>query len=107
MIESTPSVENLDGICSIPGVDALFIGPGDMTANMGIPKEYDHPDLIANIQKVIDAGKKHNIAAGSWFGTPEQALRTIRQGARLVVYGNDGLLLQQAMENVFPKLKEG
>jgi len=107
MIESTPSVENLDGICSIPGVDALFVGPGDMTANMGIPKEYDHPDLIANLQKVIDTGKKHGIAAGSWFGTPEQALRTIKQGARLVVYGNDGLLLQQAMENVFPKLKKG
>lgn len=107
MIESIPAVENLDGICSIPGVDALFVGPGDMTANMGIPKEYDHPDLIATIQKVIDTGNKHNIAAGSWFGTPEQALRTIQQGARFVVYGNDGLLLKQAMEGVFPKLQKG
>lgn len=107
MIESMPAVENLDGICSIPGVDALFVGPGDMTANMGIPKQYDHPDLVATIQKVIDVGKRHNIAAGSWFGTPEQALRTIRQGARFVVYGNDGLLLKQAMEGVFPKLQEG
>ncbi len=107
MIESVPAIENLDGICSIPGIDALFVGPGDMSANMGIPKEYDHPDLIANIQKVIDAGNKHNITAGCWFGTPEQALRTIKQGARLVVYGNDGLLLQQAMENIFPKLQQG
>jgi len=105
MIESIPAVENLDGICSIPGVDALFVGPGDMTANMGIPKEYDHPDLIATIQSVIDAGERHKIAAGSWFGTPEQALRTVRQGARFVVYGNDGLLLKQAMEGVFPKLR--
>ena len=104
MIESIPAVENLDGICSIPGIDALFVGPGDLTANMGIPKEYDHPDLIATIQKIINVGKKHNIAAGSWFGTVEQAQRTIDQGARFVVYGNDGLLLQQAMEAVFPKL---
>ena len=107
MIESIPAVENLEGICSIPGVDALFVGPGDMTANMGIPKEYDHPDLIATIQSVIDAGERHKIAAGSWFGTPEQALRTVRQGARFVVYGNDGLLLKQAMEGVFPALSEG
>ena len=106
MIESIPAVENLDGICSVPGVDALFVGPGDMTANMGIPKEYDHPDLIATIQKVIDAGAKKNIAAGSWFGTVEQASRTVKQGARFVVYGNDGLLLKQAMEEVFPKLLE-
>jgi len=105
MIESVPAVQNLDGICSIPGVDALFVGPGDLTTNMGIPKEYDHPDLIKTLQRIIDTGKKHGVAAGSWFGTPEQAQRTIRQGARFVVYGNDGLLLQQAMENVFPKLK--
>ena len=107
MIESIPAVENLEGICSIPGVDALFVGPGDLTANMGIPKKYDHPDLIDTIQQIIDIGAKHDIAAGSWFGTKEQALRTIRQGARFVVYGNDGLLLQQAMENVFPGLQKG
>ncbi|MBG86034.1 MAG: hypothetical protein CMO80_03930 [Verrucomicrobiales bacterium] len=105
MIESVPAVQNLDGICSIPGVDALFVGPGDLTTNMGIPKEYDHPDLIKTLQRIIDTGKKHGVAAGSWFGTPEQAQRTIRQGARFVVYGNDGLLLKQAMENVFPGLK--
>ena len=105
MIESVPSIENLDGICQIPGVDALLVGPGDLTANMGIPKRYDHPDLIANIKKIIDIGARHNIAAGSWFGTTEQALRTIRQGARFVVYGNDGLLIKQAMESVFGQLQ--
>ncbi len=107
MIESVPAVENLDAICSIPGIDALFVGPGDMTANMGIPKQYDHPDLIANLQRVIDTGNKHGIAAGSWFGTTEQALRTIRQGARFVVYANDGLILKTAMESAFTELRKG
>jgi len=107
MIESVPAVENLDAICSIPGVDALFVEPGDLTANMGIPKEYDHPDLVATIKKIITTADKHGIAAGSWFGTTQQALRTIRDGARLVVYGNDGLLMQQAMERVYRELKQG
>ncbi|MHC4875930.1 MAG: HpcH/HpaI aldolase family protein [Planctomycetota bacterium] len=107
MIESVPAVQNLDAICSIPGVDAVFVGPGDLTANMGIPKEYDHPDLVATIRKIIQTAARHNVAAGSWFGTTEQARRTIGDGARLVVYGNDGLLMQQAMENVFPRLKQG
>lgn len=105
MIESVPAIENLDAICSIPGVDAVFIGPGDLTANMGIPKQYDHPDLVAAIQKIIRVADKRGVAAGSWFGTTEQALRTIRQGARFVVYGNDGLLMQQAMETVFGDLQ--
>lgn len=105
MIESVPAIENLDAICSIPGVDALFVGPGDLTANMGIPKEYDHEALIAAIQKIITTAQKHGIAAGSWFGTTRQAARTVGQGARFVVYGNDGLLMQQAMTDVFGKLK--
>lgn len=105
MIESVPAVENLDAICSIAGVDAVFIGPGDLTANMGIPKQYDHPELIATIKKIIDTADKRGVAAGSWFGTTEQALRTIQQGARLVVYGNDGLLLQQALRDAFTSLR--
>ena len=107
MIESVPAVENLDAICSIPGVDAVFVGPGDLTANMGIPKEYDHPDLVATICRIIKTAAKHDVAAGSWSGTTEQALRTIRDGARLVVYGNDGLLMQQAMDRIFPQLQRG
>ncbi len=107
MIESVPAIENLDKICSIPGVHAVFVGPGDLTTNMGIPKEYDHPDLIANIQKVINIADRHHVGAGSWFGEMHQQLRTIRQGARLVVFSNDGLMLSKAMEQSFTELRKG
>jgi 2-keto-3-deoxy-L-rhamnonate aldolase RhmA len=107
MIESVAAVENLDAICSIPGVNALFVGPNDLTVNMGIPNEYDHPDLIAMLKRVIDAGNRHHVAAGCWFGTPEQALRTIRQGARFVVFSNDGLMLKNAMAAQFTQLRKG
>jgi len=40
MIESVLAVQNLDAICSIPGVTAVFVGPNDMTVNMGIPNEW-------------------------------------------------------------------
>lgn len=107
MIESVKGVENLDAICSIPGVDALFVGPNDLTTSMGIPNEYDHPDLIAMLQRVIDAGDRRHIAAGCWFGKIDRAIRTIRQGARLVVYSNDGSMLKDAVNAAFMKLKQG
>ena len=107
MIESVPAIENLEAICSIPGVDAVFVGPGDLTVNMGIPKEYDHPDLIAILQKVIDVANTKHVAAGCWFGEKHQSLRTIEQGARLVVHSNDGLMLQKAMEAEFQALRNG
>jgi 2-keto-3-deoxy-L-rhamnonate aldolase RhmA len=107
MIESVRSVENLDAICSIPGVSALFIGPNDMTTNMGIPNEYDSPELIAVIQRIIDTANKRHIPAGCWFGKPEQALRTIRQGARFVVYSNESSMLKEAMTAAFGLLRKG
>jgi 2-keto-3-deoxy-L-rhamnonate aldolase RhmA len=107
MIESVLAVENIDAICSIAGVAALFVGPNDLTVNMGIPNEYDHPDLIAMLKRIIDAGDRHHVAAGCWFGKPEQALRTIRQGARFVVFANDGLMLQEAMAASFARLRQG
>jgi 2-keto-3-deoxy-L-rhamnonate aldolase RhmA len=107
MIETPTGVENLDAICSIPGVHAVFVGPNDMTTTMGIPNEYDHKDLIAMIKRVIDIADRHHVAAGCWFGKVEQMVRTIRQGARLVVYSNESSMLRDAMNLVFGELKKG
>ncbi|MFO0818665.1 MAG: aldolase/citrate lyase family protein [Pirellulales bacterium] len=106
MIESVRAVENLDAICGIPGVSALFIGPNDLTTNMGIPNEYDHPDFIAMVQRVIDAGAMRHIAAGSWFGKLEQQQRAIKQGSRFVVHSNDSSLLKDIMTTTFAALRK-
>ena len=107
MIESVLGVDNLDEICSIPGVHAVFVGPNDLTVNMGIPNEYDHADLIAMLKKIIDTADRHHVAAGCWFGKQEQAARTIRQGARFVVYSNDSVLLREAIQGAFSQLRKG
>jgi 2-keto-3-deoxy-L-rhamnonate aldolase RhmA len=107
MIESLAGIENLDAICSIPGVHAVFVGPNDLTTTMGIPNEYDHPDLIALLKRIIDTADRHHVAAGCWFGKTDQALRTIRQGARLVVYSNDSSMIKDAMTLAFSELKKG
>ncbi|QDU95293.1 HpcH/HpaI aldolase family protein [Lignipirellula cremea] len=105
MIESVPAVENLDEICSIPGVNAAFVGPGDLTCSMGIPGEYDHPDLIAMMQRIIDTADRHHVAAGCWYGERRQVVRTLRQGARLVVYSNDSAMLGQAMQSAYSEFR--
>ena len=107
MIESVPAVKNLDEICSIPGVHAVFVGPGDLTVNMGIPKKYDHPKLVSTLQQVIETADRHHVAAGCWFGQRDQSLRTIRQGARLVVYSNDSAMMSEAIKNAFEELRKG
>lgn len=105
MIESVRAMENLDEICAVPGVNALFIGPNDMTTNMGIPNEYDNPAFISVIQKVIDAGNMRHLPAGCWFGKLEQQLRTIQQGARFIVYSNDSSMLKEIIGTSFGALR--
>ena len=107
MIESVEGVKNLDKICSIPGVHGVFVGPNDLTVSMGIPNEYDSPKLIAMLQKIIDTSNMHHVAAGCWFGDEKQALRTVRQGARLVVFSNDALILKKAIDRSFSELRKG
>ena len=106
MIESLRGIENLDRICGIDGVHAVFVGPNDLTSTMGVPNEYDHPDLIAQLQRIIDTAARSHVSAGCWFGKRSQAERTIRQGARFIVYSNDGALLKEALEQSFAALRQ-
>lgn len=106
MIESVAGIANLEKICEIPGVNAVFVGPNDLTTTMGIPNEYDHPDLIAALDRIIDTANRFHVAAGCWFGERAQAERTIRQGARFVVYSSDGAMLRDMISESFTQLRK-
>jgi 2-keto-3-deoxy-L-rhamnonate aldolase RhmA len=94
MIESARSVANLDAICSIDGIDAVFVGPNDMTVSLGIPEERDHPKFIETMQTIIDTAERHNIPAGCHFTKWEHTSRLLEQGARFIPYGSDMLSIQ-------------
>ena len=97
MIESVKSIENLDAICQIPGVDAVFVGPNDLSVSMGIPEQRDHPDFIEAMQRIIDIAAKHGIAAGAHFSKLAHAQRLIQQGGRFIPFSADEMLLRDAL----------
>ena len=94
MIESVAAVERLDEICAIPGIDALFVGPNDLTVSMGIPEERDNPEFVDMLQRIIDTADKHDIPAGAHFSRLSHARRLIEQGARFIPYSSDLRLIQ-------------
>lgn len=63
-IEEESVVEHIDEIASLDGVDVLFVGPGDLTNNMGISGQFDHPKIISILEEVYRACQKHGKAAG-------------------------------------------
>ena len=64
MIETAKGVENLDGIFSVDGVDACFVGPFDLTIDLGIKRQFDSPKFIGCLDKIVDSAKAHGVAPG-------------------------------------------
>jgi len=98
-IEDPEAIDRLDEIIGVQGIDALFIGPGDLSIAMGIPFQFDHPRMREVWEKVATAADK----AGKWWGTvmlsPEQVQRDCRRGARLFNLGSDHGLLYGGMKD--------
>jgi 2-keto-3-deoxy-L-rhamnonate aldolase RhmA len=60
LIETPRGVENADAIAAVDGVDMVAIGANDMTTELGIPGQYDHPEFRAAVATVAEACKRHD-----------------------------------------------
>src|ERR1700757_330317 len=71
MIETNQSLENLDAIASVPGVDVLLIGPSDLSIELGVPLDYPCDTYQRALDKIAATAAKRGIAAGMYFIPPE------------------------------------
>jgi 2-dehydro-3-deoxyglucarate aldolase/4-hydroxy-2-oxoheptanedioate aldolase len=97
-IETVEGVENVEQIAAVQGIDALWIGQFDLTASMGIPGQFSHPDFVRAAQRIVRAGRAVGKAAA--FGSLDlDQLRWARdQGFRLLVYLADLWIYQRALK---------
>ena len=91
MLETAAGIDNADAIAAVPGVDVLLIGSGDLTTDLGIPGQVDHPRLRAAYERVAAACKKHGRALGVGGIRHNTNLQgeLVRLGARFVIAGTD------------------
>jgi 2-keto-3-deoxy-L-rhamnonate aldolase RhmA len=97
-IETAAGVENCERIAAVPGIDVLWIGHNDLSNSMGIPGQFDHPDFLAAVERVLAACREHGKAAGMMPTTVEGARALLAQGFRILAYGGDLWIYQQAMK---------
>jgi 2-keto-3-deoxy-L-rhamnonate aldolase RhmA len=64
MIETKKGVENIDEIFSVEGVDACFVGPSDLSLDMGIHRQFTNPKFITVLDRIVEAGNDHGVAPG-------------------------------------------
>ena len=64
MIEDTQGIANLPDILKVPGVGLILIGEGDLSQELGHPRQYDHPALLEAMAQVVKTCKEHNVPVG-------------------------------------------
>ncbi|WP_271274263.1 4-hydroxy-2-oxoheptanedioate aldolase [Aliamphritea hakodatensis] len=105
--ETTTAMENLAEIAAVDGVDAVFIGPSDLSASMGHVGNPDHPDVVAAIEQGIAIINAAGKAAGLLCINPAKANDYVAKGARFVGIGVDTLLLGNAARQLAKSFKNG
>lgn len=99
-IESRMALDNLDAIAATEGVDVLFVGPLDLSVNLGIPQQFDHPEFIAAKAAVVAAARKHGKIAGMLAFEPSQVPGLLDEGFSFLATGSDGGYLSAAYKNL-------
>ena len=91
MLETAEGIDNAAAIATLPGIDVLLIGSGDLTTDYGIPGQVDHPRLREAYERVAEACRAHGKVLGVGGIRHNVALQgeLIRLGARFVIAGTD------------------
>ena len=94
MIETVEAVENLDSILSVPGIDAVYVGPADLSRTLGLPPagDHDHPDFVGAIDTILAGCARAGIVPGI-HAAPPLVQKRLEQGFRMVTATSDQLAL--------------
>ncbi|CAI1663966.1 4-hydroxy-2-oxoheptanedioate aldolase [Serratia marcescens] len=106
-IETREAVKNLDAILQVEGVDGVFIGPADLSADMGFAGNPQHPEVQRTIDDAIARIRAAGKAPGILMANKALAQRYLEAGALFVAVGVDTTLLARAAEALADEFKRG
>lgn len=104
-IETADGVANADQIAAIDGVDVLFVGPTDLSYNLGIRDQLEHPTFTAALRKVSAAARQQGKAAGILVHTPALVPVCRELGYTFVALGSDGGAARAGLASYLAALK--
>lgn len=109
MIETRQGLDNLDNILAVPGLDAVYVGPSDLSLALGCKPTFDDVDkpVAEAIEMIAAKAREHGKIAGIHNGTPQAALKRIAMGYRFVTIGSDARLMAAGSRQVLAEMKAG
>ena len=103
--ESAEAVRNIEVIAKVSGIDAVLIGPYDLSSSLGRPGELGHPEVCDAIDRITRVCQASGMPLGIFGMTAESVRPYIKQGFQLIVAGIDIVLLGNAAQEIYFQLK--
>jgi len=99
--ETVAAIERADELLAVPGIDAIMIGPADLSVSLGVPGQFEHPKLVSAVEALVAKCAQRGIAPGIHPRDAGLARRWVERGMRFVTCGNEhGILLEGARSAV-------
>lgn len=105
-IETRRAVEAREELLAIEGVDAVIIGPADLSVSLGVPGEFEHPLLVSAIESIMDTCSRRNIIPGIHVRLPKIARMWRERGMRLLSCSNDAVMLLERATDIFHEVTQ-
>ena len=108
MIETAQALDNLDAILSVEGLDAIYIGPSDLSLALGCRPVFDDvdPPVAQAIAHILECAKAHGVQAGVHNGRPDVAQARVAMGFRFVTVGSDARLLAAGSQQILAAMRQ-
>jgi 4-hydroxy-2-oxoheptanedioate aldolase len=107
MIETAQALDNLDAILSVEGLDAVYIGPSDLSLALGCRPVFDDvdPPVAQAIDHILARARAHGVVAGVHNGVPDVALARIAKGFRFVTVSSDARLMAAGAQQIVARMR--
>lgn len=108
MIETAQALDNLDAILSVEGLDAIYIGPSDLSLALGCKPQFDdvEPKVAQAIDHIVARAKAHGVVAGIHNGRSDVAKARIARGFRFVTVSSDARLIAAGSQQVLAEMRQ-
>lgn len=108
MIETAQALENLDAILSVEGLDAIYVGPSDLSLALGCKPVFDdvEPKVAQALEHIAERARAHGVVAGVHCGRADVAAARVALGYRFVTVGSDTRLLATGSQELLAAMRK-
>lgn len=104
-IETASALDQVEAIARVEGVDLLFVGPNDLSAALGVFRQFAHPAYERAVGRVAEAARRAGVACGYMASNPEDARLRLQQGFRFIALSGDARLLAGAARSTLEAVR--